>query len=113
MPRSNRIAAGTIGTRISRTGNPRPCWASQSITPPAASSPKAEPPDSTIASTQLDQGGGIEQFGLAAAGRAAADIDRRDRRPLGQHHRRAAEAGAVLGLPDEDTGHVGNQVARA
>ena len=50
--RSKRIAAGTIGTRASPTAKPRPCAASQSMTPAAASSPNAEPPDSTIASTR-------------------------------------------------------------
>ena len=49
--RSKRIAAGTIGTRTAPTAKPRPAAARASITPDAASSPKAEPPESTSAST--------------------------------------------------------------
>ncbi len=52
------MAAGTIGTRIDGdcadvpTAKPRPAAASHSMTPAAASRPKAEPPDSTTASTR-------------------------------------------------------------
>jgi hypothetical protein len=45
----------------------------------------------------VDQRIGTEQFGLVRAGRAAADIDRGHRRPLGQHHRRAAVVGPIFG----------------
>ena len=44
------IAAGTIGTRAPPTAKPRPCSRSQACTPEAVSSPKAEPPDSAMAS---------------------------------------------------------------
>src|SRR5664280_2024392 len=39
-----------MGTRASRTWKPRPCSRSHDCTPEAASSPKAEPPDSAMAS---------------------------------------------------------------
>ena len=44
------MAAGTIGTRAGPTAKPRPCSASAAWAPDAASSPKAEPPESTTAS---------------------------------------------------------------
>mgnify|MGYP007010888201 CR=1 FL=1 len=47
------IAPGTIGTRAGPIRKPRPCRLSQSITPPGASSPKAEPPESATASTRV------------------------------------------------------------
>ena len=90
---------------------PRPPRRQPSMTPAAASSPKAEPPDSTIASTRSTRCR-AEQLGLAAARRAAAHIDRRDRRRLGQHHRRSGDRRPILGLPDQDAGHVGDQIAR-
>jgi hypothetical protein len=49
--RSNRIAAGTMGTRAGPTRTPMPRSSSQRITPPAASSPKALPPASSTACT--------------------------------------------------------------
>ena len=48
--RSKQIAPGTIGMTASRMRRPRPCSASQACTPPAASSPSAEPPESAMAS---------------------------------------------------------------
>jgi hypothetical protein len=60
----------------------------------------------------LDERGWVEQFGLAAARRAAADIDRSDGRHLTEHDRRARHSGHVLGLADQQTGHIGDQVAR-
>src|SRR6185503_16663383 len=45
------MAPGTIGTRAERTAKPRPCSASHACTPDAASSPKADPPESAMAST--------------------------------------------------------------
>ena len=51
--RSKQIAPGTIGMIAPRTSKPRPCSASQACTPPPASSPKAEPPDSAMASIGL------------------------------------------------------------
>ena len=44
------IAPGTIGMTAPRTTKPRPCSASQACTPPPASSPNAEPPESAMAS---------------------------------------------------------------
>src|SRR4029453_15716210 len=43
-------APGTIGTRAVRTANPRPCSRRRACTPPPASSPNAEPPESAMAS---------------------------------------------------------------
>ena len=54
-----------------------------------------------------------EQFGLARAGCAAANIDRRHRRPLGEHHRDAGDGVAVFGLPDQDAGDIGDQIAHS
>ena len=45
------MAAGTMGTRAVPTCTPMPRSSSQRITPPAASSPKALPPDSSTACT--------------------------------------------------------------
>ena len=42
--------------------------------------------------------------------RAAAHIDRGDRRRLGQHHRRAGDRRPVFRLADQDAGHVGDQI---
>ena len=53
-PRSNRIAAGTIGTRScgsGPTGQPAPASYTAAATPSAADSPNALPPASTTAST--------------------------------------------------------------
>ena len=79
--------AGRTGSRPARSARaprapakPRPCSRSQACTPEAASSPKAEPPDSTMASMPLDRLRRIEQRGLARARPAAAHVDaRRDR----------------------------------
>ncbi|AQZ64292.1 hypothetical protein BKM31_25050 [[Actinomadura] parvosata subsp. kistnae] len=45
-------AAGTIGTAPPATGKPVPASASRDITPQAALSPKALPPDRTTACTR-------------------------------------------------------------
>ena len=50
-PRSNRIAAGTIGTRAGPASNPIPRESSHRATPSAAASPNALPPVSTTAWT--------------------------------------------------------------
>ena len=50
--RSNTTAAGTIGTTPPGTGNPTPAASSRAITPSAAASPYADPPDSTMAWTR-------------------------------------------------------------
>jgi hypothetical protein len=50
-PRSNRIAAGTIGTRVGPAGKPWPFSSSQRTTPVAASRPKALPPASRMPCT--------------------------------------------------------------
>ncbi len=52
LSRSNTTAPGTIGISASRTARPRPCSASHACTPPPASIPNAEPPDSANASTR-------------------------------------------------------------
>ena len=44
------MAPGTIGMTASLMRKPRPCSASQACTPPAASSPSAEPPESAMPS---------------------------------------------------------------
>ena len=48
----------------------------------------------------LDQIGGFEHRRLAAAGRAAADLDGGDRGLIGQDHRGAGERQPVLGIAD-------------
>src|SRR5688572_8485453 len=50
--KSNTTAAGTIGTTPTPTGNPRPRSSIHRMTPPAESSPNAEPPVRTMASTR-------------------------------------------------------------
>ena len=49
IQRSNRIAAGTIGTHAGPTGSPIPRSSSQSTTPVAAARPNALPPDNSSA----------------------------------------------------------------
>src|SRR5699024_415262 len=46
--RSKITADGTIGTLVTPTSNPIPCSSKYLITPDAASTPNAEPPDKTI-----------------------------------------------------------------
>ena len=82
------------------------------MTPEAASRPKAEPPDSTIASIRRP-GDGIERLGLAAARRAAPDIDRRHGRGFRENHRRAGDAGRIFRLADQQPRHIGDQIARS
>ena len=81
--RSNRIAPGTIGTRALRTWKPRPCSRSQACTPEAASSPKAEPPDSTMASMPSTVCAGSSSAVSRVPGPAAAHVDAR-RPPAGR-----------------------------
>jgi len=61
----------------------------------------------------FDQRRRAEQFRLAAARRAAANIDRGNGGSLGEHHRRPGKSGAVLGLTHQDAWDVGDPVARS
>ena len=90
-----------------------PFAARHSMTPPAASSPKAEPPDSTTASTRSTSvpgpsnsvsrlPGAPPRTSTAATAGASASTTVV---PL--------IAGAILGLADEHARHVGDQIARA
>ena len=60
-PKSNRIAAGTIGTTASPTGNPTPSPSKKRITPSAAAKPYALPPDSTTACTLATLASGLSR----------------------------------------------------
>jgi hypothetical protein len=61
----------------------------------------------------VDQSAGSEQFGLAAAGRPATDIDRSRGRRFGEHDRGAADSRMVLGLTNQNPRHIRDQIARA
>ncbi len=60
-----------------------------------------------------NQAGGIERVGLARPRRAAADIDRRHRRGLGQHDRHPGPHLSIFGIADADAGDVGDEIARS
>ena len=91
---------------------PRPCSRSQACTPEAASSPKAEPPDSTMASMPSTVCAGSSSAvsrvpgppprtsTLAATGGVEHD-----------HGRARAELG-VAGMADPQAGNIGDQVAQ-
>ena len=112
LRRSKRIAAGTIGTRAAPTAKPRPASASAAMTPPPASSPKAEPPERTMASTRSTVCSGASRSVSRRARRAAHDMDRGDRRLLAEDHRHAGFQRGVLGVADAEAGDVGEEVGR-
>ena len=60
-PKSNRIAAGTIGTTLPPTGNPTPSPSKNRMTPSAAAKPYALPPDSTTACTLSTLASGLSK----------------------------------------------------
>ena len=60
----------------------------------------------------LDELVGREQLGLARAGRAAHDVDRGEERPVGGQHGRPGLDPVVLGVADEETGDIGDEIAR-
>ena len=101
--RSKRIAAGTSGTRTPPASYPRPAARSPSITPDAASSPKAEPPASTSASTASTVRPG------ASRSVSRVPAPRRARRP-GDERRRAVSTvtpdlrRASAGVADDEPG---------
>ena len=104
------IAPGTIGMTAPRTAKPRPCSASQACTPPPASSPNAEPPESAMASIALHGVGEVEQRALAGAGTAAAHVDRRHRRAVEHDRGDAGGQRCVIGVADADAGDIGEEI---
>ncbi len=92
---------------------PRPRARSTDCTPDAASSPKAEPPDSTTASTPPGQRQRIERFGVVRAGGAAAHIHRRRARRLCQDDGDARAHLCVFRLADGKPRHIRQQIALA
>ena len=86
IARSNRIAAGTIGTFPTPTGKPIPFSSRYRITPVAASRPKADPPERRTAWTCCTRVHGIEQVGLARPGRPAAHVHPAHGPRLGHDH---------------------------
>ncbi len=69
------IAPGTIGTTASRTRKPRPCSRRKACAPEAASRPKAEPPDNTMASIPSTVSAGSSKAVSRVPGPAAAHVD--------------------------------------
>jgi hypothetical protein len=108
--KSIRIACGTTGICTSRMASPRPCSRNAACTPPAASSPKADPPDSTKASTCSTIISGSSRGGVPPTGGAAQDKARGDRRWVEQHGDDARAQREIGGLPDRQPGDVCQQV---
>ena len=77
--RSKMHAAGTIGTGPPAVGKPCPRSARKRITPSAAASPNAEPPDEHDRVDARDRARRVEQRQLARRGRAAAHLAGADR----------------------------------
>ena len=110
--RSKIAAAGTSGTGPPRVGNPRPSSASARITPSAATSPNAEPPD------EHDRVDVLRRCDRARAARSRGSPAR---------HRGSRPSATVSGgntitvtpvtvagpVPDADAGHVGDHRAAA
>ena len=113
LSRSKQIAPGTIGITASRMRKPRPCSASQACTPPAASSPSAEPPESAIASTASTVLSGWSRRFLAGAGPAAAHVDRGHRRLVENDRGYAGRERCVIGVADADAGDIGEEIFQA
>ena len=110
--RSKRIAAGTIGTTAGPARNPRPSARSRSTTPDAASSPKADPPDSTSASTA-----GTSRPGASRSVSRVPGAPPRTSTPATNGASAVSTVDArlqprVRGVPDQHPRHVGDQVAR-
>ena len=101
-----------IGTIAEPTVKPRPASASQSMTPAAASRPKAEPPDSTTASMRSTRVPGASNSVSRLPGAPAADIDRSGCGCFGEHDGGAADPGLVLGLTNQNPRHIGDQISR-
>ena len=59
---------------------------------------------------RLDEAGGIEGIGVARAGRAAAHVDRRDDRPVGEQHGDARQRTRVLRIADREARDVGDEI---
>ena len=104
--------------RRGRAAPAHPAWGTRGRARPApasrrrrSTSPNAEPPDSTIASTCCDGATGFEQRGLPGGRRAAADLGRRG--GVGWEHDHG-DTGDVAGpVPDADAGNVGDHCAAA
>ena len=85
--------------------------AQQACTPDGASSPNAEPPGQHHRVDALDRAVRLEQIGFARARRAAADVDRRDRRFVEHDGGDAGGEPRVVGVTDTDAGNVGDEIA--
>jgi hypothetical protein len=110
LSRSKQIAPGTIGMTASRILKPRPCSASQACTPPAASSPSAEPPDSAMASISWTVLSGLRRPVLAGPGPAAAHVDRGDGGGIENDCGHAGGERGVVGVADANAGNVGDEI---
>ncbi len=97
------VAPGTIGITASRTAKPRPSSASLACTPPPASRPKAEPPESAMASMRST----VLSRCSSASSRVPGPPPRTsiaDRRPIENHRRHAGRKGGVMGVTDANAG---------
>ena len=104
------MAPGTIGMTASRIRKPRPCSASQACTPPPASSPNAEPPESAMASIRSTVLARSSSALLAGAGSAAAHVDRGDRRLVEHDGGDAGGERRIVGVADADAGNIGEEI---
>ena len=95
--RSKITAVGTMGTRVTVTSKPRPCSSRNSMTPPAASRPKALPPVIRTPWTSVTRCVFHQGVHLAGARRGAPDIDAAHRARRAEDH---GAAGDVLEVTD-------------
>jgi len=102
LRRSNRMAAGTIGTRALRTAKPRPCSRSQPALRTPASSPEcraAGQRDGVDAFHRLRR---IEQRVFAGARSAAAQVHRGNGGPFEHDGSRPGAEPQILRMAHED-----------
>ena len=105
------MAVGTIGTMASATATPRPRSLSQRITPSAAESPNAEPPDRQIASMRsLRDAGSSRSVSRVPGAPPRTSTDATDG-GLAQHDADAGAQALVLDIADQDAVDIGDEVA--
>ena len=111
LSRSNIIAAGTIGTRASRTWKAAALFAEPRLGAGRGVEAERRAAGQRDGVDALDRHRRIEQRAFARAGSAAANVGGGNRGLIEQHDRRAGAELGIVGMADADAGNVGDEIS--
>ena len=111
VARSNRMAAGTIGTLAPRHGEAATLFGEAGHRAGGGIEPEGRTAGQHQRVDALDGALEGEQVGLARSRRAAAHVDRSDRRLVEDDGGDAGAEPQISGIPDLEAGDVGDEVA--